>query len=297
MNDAIEILSTDLQDKNRQLINEQKKLAQFIGISMGWHYPLDWAWILSHLGNVEGKRILDAGAGRGVLQWYLAEQGADVLSVDRDSRACLPLHIRRRYSVQGVRPTDLLSPIQMLNPFGSSPSLREKAFGFARSAIGMSRSKEPGRARGKIFIYNQDLKNLAEISSNSIDAIISVSALEHNPPEDLPQVVKELKRVLKPGGAMFVTLCAAPDQDWFHEPSKGWCYTEKSLRNAFSLSPDATSNYDQYGDLLIKIKDSAELRDQLARIYFRSKKLGMPNGMWDPQYIPVGVIKIKVNDC
>ncbi len=31
--------------------------------------------------------MLDAGAGTGVLQWYLAQQGAAVISVDRMSRA------------------------------------------------------------------------------------------------------------------------------------------------------------------------------------------------------------------
>ena len=293
MNNSIEILSTDLLKNNSQLIHDQIKLAQFIGISMGWHYPLDWSWITNHLGPVDGKRILDAGAGRGLLQWYAAEHGAEVYSVDRDSRACLPLHIRNRYNVTGLRPTDLISPAQMINPFSSVPPLKEKVYGIARSVLGLSRSKEPGRAPGKIFIYNQDLKNLADISSNSMDNIISVSALEHNHPEDLPTVVNELERVLKPGGAMFITLAAARDEDWFHEPSRGWCYTADTLKKTFNLSDFVSSNYDQYDAFFSAIKESSMLRSQLSRAYYRSNRLGMPNGIWDPQYIPVGVIKIK----
>ena len=85
------------------ILKDCKKISDFIKLSMGWHYPLDWAWIISHIGYVENKQVVDAGAGRGVLQWYLAEHGADVFSIDRESRACLPFHIRRRYSVKGLR--------------------------------------------------------------------------------------------------------------------------------------------------------------------------------------------------
>jgi SAM-dependent methyltransferase len=295
MIDTIEILSTDLLNQYRPLIDKQKKLARFIGISMGWHYPLDWSWIINHLGKVEGKRILDAGAGRGVLQWYLAEQGAEVLSVDRDSRACLPLHIRRRYRIHGLRPGDLLSPLQMVNLFHGFALYSEKVKGLARSVLSLTRPRISGRAPGKITIYNQDLKNLVDIPSNSIDAIISVSALEHNPPEELPIVVRELERVLKPSGAMIVTLAAGRERDWFHEPSKGWCYTEDTLRKVFGLSPAARSNYDQYDVLFKALKECHELQDQLAAVYQRSNQLGMPGGKWDPQYQPVGIIKVKAN--
>ncbi len=51
------------------------------------------------------------------------------------------------------------------------------------------------------------------MTDNSIDAIVSISALEHNPPEELPAVVKELMRVLKPGSPLVATLTASADQD------------------------------------------------------------------------------------
>ena len=296
MIETIEILSTDFLDQYRPLIEEQKKLARFIGIGTGWHYPLDWSWIITHLGKVEGKRILDAGAGLGVLQWYLAEQGAEVISVDRESRACIPFHLRRRYRIQGLRSGDLLSPLQMMNPFHRFALNPKKVKGLARSVLSLSRPRIPGRAPGNIIIYNQDLKNLVDIPSNSIDAIISVSALEHNPPEDLPIVVGELERVLKPSGAMIVTLAAGRERDWLHEPSRGWCYTDATLRKVFGLSPAARSNYDQFDVLFEALKECHELRDQLAGVYYRSKRNGMPGGKWDPQYQPVGVIKIKANE-
>src|SRR4030067_2368511 len=104
MEDKIEILSVELLDQHRSTVGALKRLARTLGLEFGWHYLLDLTWIISLLVPVKGKRILDAGAGTGVLQWYLAEQGAEVISVDRLSRARPPLLFRRRYNVRGLRP-------------------------------------------------------------------------------------------------------------------------------------------------------------------------------------------------
>jgi len=74
--DQIEILSVELLDQHRSTVLALRRLARSLGLEFGWHYLLDLTWIISLLGPVKGKRILDAGAGTGVLQWYLAEQGA-----------------------------------------------------------------------------------------------------------------------------------------------------------------------------------------------------------------------------
>jgi SAM-dependent methyltransferase len=144
-----------------------------------------------------------------------------------------------------------------------------------------------------VIIYNQDLLNLVDIPENSLDAVVAVSALEHNDPDSLVMVVNELLRVLKPGGVLLATLCAAPDRDWFHKPSAGWCYTEDSLRRIFNLPDEVLSNYAEYARLFQELWDCAELRDNLARFYSRSGDNGMPWGKWDPQYQPVGVCKVK----
>jgi ubiquinone/menaquinone biosynthesis C-methylase UbiE len=149
------------------------------------------------------------------------------------------------------------------------------------------------QSSGKVFIYNQDLTNLAEIKDNSLDAIVAISSLEHNSPEGLEQVVTELMRVLKSGGVLLATLTAGRDQDWWHTSSSGWCYTDTSLRRLFKLPPEAPSNYAQYDKLFARLKDCAELRENLARFYYQSTDKGMPKGVWNPEYQPVGVCKIK----
>ncbi len=134
---------------------------------------------------------------------------------------------------------------------------------------------------------------MPDIKTHSLDAIVSISALEHNSPEELRAVVQELMRVLKPGGKLFATLAAVKDQDWFHQPSKCWCYTEATLRDIFKLDSGCPSNYEYYDELFVFLRDCAELRDNLTDVYFKSGDNGMPWGLWVPKYQPVGVVKGK----
>jgi ubiquinone/menaquinone biosynthesis C-methylase UbiE len=287
----IEILPVSLLESNRSTVTRLKHLARQLGLEFGWHYLLDLTWIIQQLGPVSGKRIMDAGAGTGIMQWYLADEGAQVLSVDRASRADLPLRFRRRFRVRGLRKQDLLPTGQLIKAGLQRPGkLRARLSWQARqvSSLGFRR-----RAPGEVIIYNQDLKYLADIPDASLDAVVAVSALEHNSPHDLQLVVNELLRVLKPGCPLLATLGAAPGEDWFHTPSQGWCYSDASLRRCFQLAPEIPSNYAAYDELFTSLRDCTELRDSLARFYFSSGNNGMPWGKWDPQYQPVGVLKIK----
>jgi 2-polyprenyl-3-methyl-5-hydroxy-6-metoxy-1,4-benzoquinol methylase len=287
LQDKIEILSTDLLDQNRSLVIELRRLAGALGLEFGWHYLLDLTWIISQLGQLKRRNILDAGAGVGVLQWYLADKGARVLSVDRTSRAALPLRFRRHYQVSGMRrePEPDLLPVYTV--------LRQHPRQLLGVLNDLVKSPIKHRSQGSLVVYNQDLKSLVAVADNSLDYVVGVSALEHNPPDELPAVVAELMRVLRPGGAMLVTLGAARDQDWFHQPSSGWCYTESSLRKMFDLPDQATSNYAHHDELFAALQNCTELRYNLAHFYAKSGDNGMPWGIWDPQYLPVGVCKVK----
>ena len=296
--DRIEILSVELLVAYRQLVEELKTVAKELGLEFGWHYLLDLTWIISLLGDLKGKKILDAGAGTGILQWYLAAQDVTVYSIDRGSRADLPWRFRHWTKVRGLRPQDLNPPItSLLNTLLGKGALR-KRLGEGRSMVrgNFAKNSLSDRGKGMVWIYNQDLSQLVDIPDDSMDAVVALSALEHNPPSELPKVVSELMRVLKPGGMLLATLGAARNQDWFHEPSQGWCYSEKTLRQAFNLTEGSPSNYENYDELFENLRNCAELRENLARFYFRSGDNGMPWGFWNPQYQSVGVLKMKGGD-
>jgi SAM-dependent methyltransferase len=292
--DKLDLLSIDLLDVHRPLVDELRALAGKLGLEFGWHYLLDLTWIISNLDLDHTERVIDAGAGVGIMQWYLASEGVDVISTDRGSRSDLGLRFRANFSVQGLRPEDLAS-----NQNAAAQAVRGasgvvgKTKAYLRSALSLGRMLLPPIGKGRVFIYNQDLKTLWDIEDESVDAVVAVSALEHNSPEGLREVAAELMRVLKVGGKLLATLGASPDKDWFHDPSQGWNYTEASMREIFDLAPDLETNYDQYAQVFTALRECDELRDNLASFYSQSGDNGMPWGIWDPKYIPVGVCKVK----
>jgi SAM-dependent methyltransferase len=293
MDEKIEILSVSLLDSERRRIDELKALARQLKLEFGWHYLLDISWILSQVERIDEQEIMDAGAGRGVIQWYLADKGATVISVDRESRENLTPRFHRRFKIVGLRPQDLASH-QGFSGYGEV-NLKTQAADWADQVrFALSRkSSDKSVSRGKVIIYNQDLRKLTDIADESIDYVVAVSSLEHNSPQDLETVVRELLRVLKPGGSILASLGAAKNGDWFHEPSQGWCYSEQTLRRVFDFSPEVPSNFSQYDQLFNDLLRNRELKVNLASFYFKSGDNGMPWGKWNPEYQPVGICKRK----
>lgn len=299
VSDRIEILSVSLLDEHRPTVESLHSMATELRTGFGWHYLLDLTWASEILKPAHGQYVLDAGAGLGIMQWWLAAQGVNVLSVDRRSRASLDWHFRSWCRVTGLRTEDLgpAKPLTLVDflPPSRYPLDLPRWPGKLRDTFKRIRHANPSppRERGSVTIYNQDLATMNDIPDGSLDAIVSISALEHNTLEGLCEVVTELMRVLKSGGILIATLGAARDSDWFHDPSRGWCLTENTLRRLFDLPEGCPSNYYQYDSLFETLRDCAELRDNLSRSYFRSGNNGMPWGVWDPKYQPVGIVKRK----
>jgi SAM-dependent methyltransferase len=193
--------------------------------------------------------------------------------------------------VTGLRESDLAADRTVLKKDFSNHSSPKSMLNHLRMDLQGYFERPSGS--GHVAIYNQDLADLKDIPNNSIDIVASVSALEHNSPENLSKVVKELIRILKPGGSILATLTASHSTDSWHAPSAGWCYTAETIRQLFGLPEDIPDNYRFYDQIMTGIRNHAELRDNLARFYFESGQNGMPWGIWDPQYLPVGVWKVK----
>jgi len=296
INDRIELLDTGILERQAANIEIIKQKSAEFNIGIGWHYWLDLAWVLEHLGGVENKRILDAGAGHGILQFMLAEQGAEIISVDLNSRRNLSMRYRKKFDIRGAATDDLNSPWQVAMSrlqdatFGS---FRERIVASGKALAGGVAAAMAGKGSGRIILLHEDLGNLTFVADESVDAIVSVSSLEHNDPENLTHIVAELMRVLKPGGLLLATVPGAKEKDWFHEPSHGWCYTADSLQRLFGIPDGYETNYTDFDPIFSGVKESQYLQDNLAPLYKESGDNGMPWGIWDPQYPPAAVLKVK----
>lgn len=282
--DRIELLSVSLLEQHAATVQSFMALSAALDLNMGWHYPLDFSWAIDRLQPVPGMTVLDAGAGYGAMQWWLAGQGCSVVSVDRSDRSTLNTKMRAWCPVHGLRRSDLkwLGPVATLQMFARSREFDRYPPGF------LSR-----RQRGTVSLYNQDLSTLRDIPDDSVDAIVSISALEHNTLDGLRICVTELMRVLKPGGRLVATLAAAKTADWYHDASSGWCLCEGSLRELFALPADCFSDFAAYDTCFAELRGNRFLQENLAPSYFLSGNNGMPWGVWNPRYQPVGVVKVK----
>ncbi|HBG47497.1 MAG TPA: hypothetical protein DDW94_11000 [Deltaproteobacteria bacterium] len=309
--DRIEIIEPSLlEDRWRLgLIDRWKRL---LGIEVGWHYDLDIIWILRYLEGIGLKRgslVLDAGAGNGLLQFILASLGYNVLSVDFAEREA-PLAASRIFRIErrdGARSTTD-------NPYAGF--IRHRRAGGMSAGRALKGLSSPGRALGAVSkavwsrvdpallrevfsrkrrsygsltYVKSDFTDMREFEDASIDCIVSVSAIEHNRVSDMKKSVDEFTRILKPGSAMLVTTSAAR-QDWYFKACEGWCLSYRTLSEVFSIGC-CLSNFERYDEIFESIRGSQVLRRRVSRLYSTNGDNGLPWGVYDPKYQPVGVLK------
>jgi 2-polyprenyl-3-methyl-5-hydroxy-6-metoxy-1,4-benzoquinol methylase len=273
---------------------------------IGWHYITDLTWLYRRARHWPNRLcILDAGGGgNGPLQFLLAELGHHVVNMDLHFPE-LPASYRRRY---GTRLRHLPSHtstdyVALLAPNTRAERLKAmiKRTALYRTWRGWSEGQQYAarhdawRARhglahrdvGRIEWVRANLCAAPEMQSNSFDAVVSLSALEHVPLDLLPQALAEIRRLARPDAHWAVTTSGTEqERTWFHEPSRGHCFAEKDLQRLFGAhfkgGLDASTALQRY-------RECAYLRENLAEFYKRSGAYGMPWGIWDPKYIPVGL--------
>jgi ubiquinone/menaquinone biosynthesis C-methylase UbiE len=267
---------------------------------------MDILWILQKIASLsENKVVLDAGAGKGLLQFAIADQGHQVISVDFSERKFqLPIrlafpvqrisgdltageyleHMTSKYSGTPKSIPSLLIPLRRL-----AQKIKRGLISLMKLPIFLVKRKAQRYSAGSILLYRSNILNMHHLENASVDVLLSLSAIEHMEMDEIEDAVKEFKRVLKPGGAMIITTNAAKDRDWYHEPSMGWCFMEQSLRKIFGVDQIGSSNWEEYDAIHAQLHSSKELQRRLSPSYALSGKNGMPWGIWDPQYVPVGI--------
>ena len=254
---------------NPELLNESNYLSEIsywlkvMNRPQGWHYDLDIVWLLKKLkehGLKKGDTILDAGAGMGVTQFILAAKGYNVISLDFSKRK-YPDLAEGIFDITMDDSEDLdytHDYIGFVNYRESSNVwTKNKHFKFADKLYKIF--KPPAGYFYEVFksymIKKNNLKiNLKErkndhsefgsirfirsafhdikLEDQYADALVSVSAIEHADIDLLDNNINEMKRVVKKNGPLLITTSATPMRNkWFHEKTRGWCFTQNCLEN------------------------------------------------------------------
>lgn len=132
--------------------------------------------------------------------------------------------------------------------------------------------------------------NKIPLDGASVDAIVSISAFEHNAYDDMPSSVQEFSRVLKDGSSMLITTSASEKEDWFHKPSLGWCFSSQTLAKWFDIKK---INFD-YSTCYKNIINSNKLKNRISEYYKLHGDSGLPYAnLMNAKYIPLGIVRQK----
>ncbi|WP_198003722.1 class I SAM-dependent methyltransferase [Methanococcoides burtonii] len=316
MNDGIELLDIDLLEEKNILKEIDHWLKVFNWIN-GWHYDLDIIWIVKQLesnGILPGATILDTGAGYGMTQFILASRGYNVISMDftkrnlpEKAKGIFDIEIIKNdlgsytseymeYMTYGKSSNGLINtlksvPKALLHPIKIIKFIKKMEQKISSYFINYTEKKQDHTKFGKIEFIRGTFNDIP-LDDGTIDALISISAFEHNIYEDMPSSVNEFNRILKDKGVMFVTTSAAKNKDWYQESSKGWNFTKKTLSDWFNITDKNISfDYDTEHD---RIRNSKMLSNRLEDYYKDKSNLTIPNGdLKNIEYIPVGIRKYK----
>ena len=205
------------------------------GVRLKWSRDWEYPWVLPRARLMSGSRVLDCGAGNSPVPFMLAARGATVVALDRDVLIASRARYARLVAWDWVRglfglplrfstnthPHDHAGGSTVTAPAAPSPRrpLPVRVWRFLRynlvkrHAAAFSRIAKPDfwgpvsptlLERYGVRYMHGDLTCLP-FPSASFDTVSCISVLEHMPPETRTQGVREMARVLRPGGQLLLT--------------------------------------------------------------------------------------------
>jgi SAM-dependent methyltransferase len=308
------MLTYEFIDPNRQITSKDFEFVEsFLNTTnrtqLGWHYITDITWIYSNIKEwPRNYKVLDAGGGFGPLQFLLAEIGFSVVNIDLVLAKPPQPYVNRYKTTHETFPSFIPTGYINLLDDTSNSWIETKLKRFLKSSSiyqiwrqrkykNYEKSHDQWRSSlgidnvpiGTIEWKTGNLCHMPEVPSGSFDAVVSLSAWEHIPYEILSQAISEIRRVLKPEAKWAVTTSGTEKSEtWWHEPSQSNCFSADDLVTIFQ----AHSSQNQIPEIILdSYRDCEYLKDNIANFYKKSGKYGMPWGIWDPKYIPVGLSK------
>jgi ubiquinone/menaquinone biosynthesis C-methylase UbiE len=253
-NNTYDLLDPDLFKKYKKEVLYIDKWLKIMNRSNGWHYHLDILWIIQELKNAgikKGSTILDAGAGMGVTQFILASLGYNVISLDFTPR------VKPKFSKNIF---DIKLDSQELDYKHSYMDYIKYKDGSVKKDIKGIKSRNVIRSfysmvrslRNTIinkFETFKDHSNFGKIEfiraafhqiplkDKSVDAVISVSAIEHADRKIIKENLKEISRIVRDGGVSLITTSLTHKKETiYNHKYEAWEFSESELNNLLKLN-------------------------------------------------------------
>lgn len=304
-----EFIDPDLQINSLDFQFVESFLKMTDRTQIGWHYLTDITWLYSQIKDWPSDyKVLDAGGGRGPVQFLMAELGFNVTNIDLNLNNPGFAYQKRYQCTYEVLPSFKNTSYKTFLD-NSNKTKKQCLRSIIKNIVKQSipykwwsakrytnkhkqwrRIKKLTTARtGHIKWLKGNLCNIPEVQEHTFDAVVSLSAIEHIPLENLKTAFEEIKRVVKSNARWAITTSGTEKSEtWFHEPSKGNCFSSIDIQKIFGASPKGKQNP---REILERYKNNSYLRENLAKFYFKSDKYGMPWGKWDPKYIPLAILQ------
>ena len=319
---SIELLTPELLNDHEKL-NQIDHWLKVMNRPQGWHYDMDIIWLLKGLedaGIKKGDTILDAGAGMGITQFVLAAKGYNIISLDFSPRSnphlaegIFEIEVNEQDSLDykhdyigfvkydsiinegnNNKTPDLFKKV--LNAIGRGPGnmlswMKQQFYKKQNKQININEKGFNHNDFGKIKFIRAAFHDMP-LKDEEVDALVSVSAIEHSDPKLMGKNISEMKRVTKKGSPLYITTSATgKEKDWFHNKTQGWCFSKETLRGIIcddiqiEFDPDRAENQILSSDIWRKRIDPYYVNDPDSGFYQRKIK-SLP-------YLPVGIKIIR----
>ena len=325
----VESVLNSIELLNGDLLSDQEKLDEIdhwlkvMNRPQGWHYDMDIIWLLKGLeeaGIKKGDTILDAGAGMGITQFILAAKGYNVISLDFSPRLNPSLakdifeikvieqdkldykhdyigfvkYDSTKNEGENNKTLDLVEKVW--KTMGRGPGymlnrIKQQLQNKQNKQVNLNEKGKDHTGFGKIKFIRAAFHDIP-LTDKEVDAMVSVSAIEHADPKLMQKNINEMKRVVKKGKPLLITTSATgKNKDWFHEKTQGWCFSKETFSEI--IGDDLHDNYNPElaeknilsSDIWRKRIDSYYVNDSESEFYER-KIQSLP-------YLPVGLKIIR----
>ncbi|ABO18043.1 class I SAM-dependent methyltransferase [Prochlorococcus marinus] len=285
-------------------LREIKYWSKVLNRPNGWHYDLDIIWILNKLIEYDikpGGWILDAGAGQGLLQFILASRGYNVISYDYSDRDVLfraksifqitnekkEIEFKHKYMANikyAPKNSNINSIFSYIKRCGLKVFLKNGFDWLVNFLIFCYEFiSKRNKNYGSIVMRRGSFQDLSKFNFK-VDAIVSLSAIEHCDKEQIKECLEQMFRKVSKGPMLITTSINSLTEDSYENYFCSWTFGKNSLLELFNVSVQEK----EIDSVQTEIQKNNLFWNRLDSYYFQRKDSYFYKNKNVP-YVPIGI--------